>query len=282
VHHCLCGRIVGFGGAWASEFDQFSVGHHAGPSLLAAEDTATLDRIFEEAKSSIALEKNQDPIESKASEWVNEFGGGYQKDIAETAGDLLQHIDRDDSRFANSDFVQFMDKLKSRELEIDGDQVVNTAYPAGAGTWASEFNERADDYVESMWANEFGPQMGTERSWAEEFDIPNLNLEDQAVDWVQDWEKNVSDNVTQNMRNEAAVIYSHYRFVEENPFMDKSLEELNQLLRQEMPLSESILALEAKVTMDPKDAQGWTQLGSFLISIEWISIIFVWSFKGAP
>ncbi|KAI9221065.1 hypothetical protein BC828DRAFT_397727 [Blastocladiella britannica] len=257
---------------WASEFDRFAAAP-APPVHLTAEDTAALDRAFEQARESHDTASWADqyatanPTTGEA--WAEEFAAtaSDRESLARTAGELLEAVGAQadgNPKFSNSEFMKFMTQLRDREVEIEGDKVVNGSSAARDAEWATEFEGRSDDYVESMWAKEFGGQfMGNEADWAEDFDFANgpSGLLGDDTQWSKEFERLARGDPTLSAWNLDLPEYAQYEFEPANPFVRESIERLRQLPLHEMPLAEAILALEARVSMDPDDARAWALLG---------------------
>ncbi|KAJ2719483.1 hypothetical protein GGI07_005181, partial [Coemansia sp. Benny D115] len=107
-----------------------------------------------------------------------------QDDLAKTAAQILGSVrDTANPKFKKSEFFSFMQQLADGQATIKGDQVVTDAKgkQAEAGpTWASEFDQRAEDLINREAATRVGEESGTaytaefargmERNWAEEFE----------------------------------------------------------------------------------------------------------------
>ncbi|ORZ30634.1 hypothetical protein BCR44DRAFT_44605, partial [Catenaria anguillulae PL171] len=270
--------------AWAQEFNQ-SAALHAPPAVhLSAEETAALDRAFQEATEAAPPKSWEqefaDQEQKTAEQWTQEFTGtdAEKAQLSATAGELLESMGDalNDPKFSNSEFMKFMAQLRDQELTIEGDKVVpGEGSAAPGGGWAAEFAQRADKHVESMWAEEFGKQfMGNEADWAEDFDLGafGTGLEDgtsaaaqqggDAQAWAQEFDR-LAQQIDPSLKlwNMDLPEYAQYEFEPVNTFMSQSMDQLQALPIESMPLADAILALEATVTQDPTNARAWALLG---------------------
>ncbi|KAI9179603.1 hypothetical protein H9P43_004931 [Blastocladiella emersonii ATCC 22665] len=256
--------------AWAHEFQ--SAGP-AAPVELTAADTQALERAFEDARAAHATASWGDEFaqaeQAKADAWASEFATD-REELAKTAGELLEAVgDRahENPKFSNSEFLKFMGQLRDQEVTIEGDKVVENT----GGTWASDFSSRVDNYVESMWSKEFGNQyQGIEGDWAEDFDglaSFGTGLEDAAssVSWARQFDEMAAATGAPIERlaqwNMDLPEYAAYDFEPANAYLGQPVDQLRALPLATLPLAESILALEARVQADPRDAAAWTLLG---------------------
>ncbi|KAL7752952.1 hypothetical protein RI367_001403 [Sorochytrium milnesiophthora] len=158
---------------WAHEF---ASGPFQQPQI-SAETHAALDQAFEQARAQPQPQQwaqefgEQQEQQQQHDSWANEFAqqsstsDGDQ--LARTADSVLQSIETDDPRFSRSEFMEFMRKLRDREVVVEGDKVVQNTQPGGS--WADEFERQVDgDERGQMWASSFAHRL--ERDWAEDFD----------------------------------------------------------------------------------------------------------------
>ncbi|KAL7745954.1 hypothetical protein RI367_008734, partial [Sorochytrium milnesiophthora] len=146
---------------------------------ISAETHAALDQAFEQAREQVAQpqpqqwaqEFGEQQEQQQHDSWTNEFAqqsstsDGDQ--LARTADSVLQSIETDDPRFSQSEFMEFMRKLRDREVVVEGDKVVQNTQPGGS--WADEFKRQVvGDECGQMWTSSFAHRL--ERDWAEDFD----------------------------------------------------------------------------------------------------------------
>lgn len=187
-------------------------------------------------------------------------------------------------------------KLKSGELKIDGDRVIADSSATAGSNWATEFEQRIDDYIDrsglqtdptagTIWTEEYAKTI--EKDWAEEFmeDEQNQHLErdlhssEPLNDWLQEyeakmkelnfpvdeeWEKMQKEWNQQSSMDHVQSIdpaYQEYLFQSNNPYLNASISEIDRSASSLDDLRNSILALEAKVQLQPEDAVSWYLLG---------------------
>ncbi|KNE65261.1 hypothetical protein AMAG_10905 [Allomyces macrogynus ATCC 38327] len=261
--------------AWAQEFEQFQ--HHQRPVVLSAEDHAALDRAFQEARAAPTPPATWEAEfaqqqEAQAAQWIDEFQAAQpadatKSDLAKTAAELLNSVETDDPKFANSEFVKFMQKLRDEELTIEGDKVVEgKGKPAGTADWADQFQAHADGFVDSMWTKEFeqgaGTAQGIEADWAEQFDMPDFGAGMSDGDWFQEFQKAQAEMELYNSWDAQVPEYEEYQFEPANHFLSESPQALDAVPIEGLSLSDAILLLEARVAKNPADAHSWMLLGT--------------------
>ncbi|KAJ3359491.1 Peroxisomal membrane signal receptor PTS1 [Allomyces javanicus] len=263
--------------AWAQEFEQFQ--HHQRPVVLSAEDHAALDRAFQEARAAPAPPATWEAEfaqqqEAQAAQWIDEFQASQpadatKSDLAKTAAELLNSVETDDPKFANSEFVKFMQKLRDEELTIEGDKVVEGKGKSGTtagGDWADQFQAHADGFVDSMWTKEFeqgaGTAQGIEADWAEQFDMPDFGAGMSDGDWFQEFQKAQAEMELYNSWDAQVPEYEEYQFEPANHFLAEAPQALDAVAIEGLSLSDAILLLEARVAKNPADAHSWMLLGT--------------------
>ncbi|KAJ3219601.1 Peroxisomal membrane signal receptor PTS1 [Dinochytrium kinnereticum] len=226
-----------------------------------------------------------------------DISGDSKEALSKTAGLLLDIVENaSNPKFKSSKFLSFMKQIRDQELSIEGNKVVEAVKPvngaASALDWAQEFNPSV---TTQSWEEEFmlesGPsqkpvdfatefqqqQLNNSRSgeleWAEQFKqsegLVQRDLEDEAMenafqsymnpqlrkeearalDWETDW-ANIKPTTHQ----------FSYTFIPDNPYLSKPASVLQNMISHEN-LAESILALEALVQINSKDAGAWQSLG---------------------
>ncbi|KAI8814922.1 hypothetical protein BJ742DRAFT_784908 [Cladochytrium replicatum] len=271
--------------AWAEEFAQ----HHFNNPVLSAETEAAFEKAFEAAKSSTwEQEFSQDPAES----WVNEFVEQQQKELAvdatdskealaQTAGMLLDVVaGTTNPKFKNSKFLDFMKKLRDKEVAIEGNKVVEAA--GNSSSWANEFSQGAvGETSVSQWADEFQASAGP--NWVEEYEynegmapnrwgsefqsVSDMNPEDaaalsEAFARAEAEASAARETEQHNWFKAPSARFENYEFSQSNPYLPSSIPTAALTdSNSHRTLTEAILALEAAVQREPQNATAWHQLG---------------------
>ncbi|KAJ3117613.1 ATPase of 26S proteasome regulatory subunit 4 [Phlyctochytrium bullatum] len=235
--------------------------------------------------------------EASKETWAEEFSkiqnevdisGDSKEALAKTAGLLLDVVEKSaNPKFKSSKFLSFMKQIRDQELSIEGNKVVENIKPVtgpdSALDWAKEFN---GGVTTQSWEEEFNLETRQQPDLVREF----LRNQNGTSDWAQEFRLSENAGMSREtedledaynahfhaqVRNEEArvqewetdwanfqpssVPYS-YNFIQNNPFLSKSTEAL-QKVAAEGNLAESILALEALVQKDSKNAGAWQSLG---------------------
>ncbi|KAJ1557903.1 hypothetical protein HK096_004692, partial [Nowakowskiella sp. JEL0078] len=274
---------------WTQEFAQFqNSSQNHGIHDFGAEE---FEKAFEEAKRDVSWAGE---FASSEPSWAEEFveteknidisGLNSNEALARTAGILLDVVESSTNpKFKNSKFLGFMKQLKHKEVEIQGNEVVpveeiktdwaaeysNTAAKGSVQQWEDEFMEmEADDILapskveEDIWANQFfqsEEQRVAQSDWTDEFagEFAGTETDESAL-----WEslKDKWDEVNDNSIRSTDPRFENYEFAAENPYLNQPLEFLENQ-NGHRNLTESILALEAAVQLNPHNAANWHALG---------------------
>eukprot|EP01125_Pyxidicula_operculata_P006415 TRINITY_DN2225_c0_g1_i2.p1 TRINITY_DN2225_c0_g1~~TRINITY_DN2225_c0_g1_i2.p1 ORF type:complete len:704 (-),score=174.46 TRINITY_DN2225_c0_g1_i2:125-2236(-) len=244
-----------FEGAWARNT---SPGVHHRPDVKSSSWTNEFyeqDHEFED----IYAEKNPESKEWSES-FIKEEEEYNNKNFSADATwqDLARQASTiNDPKLQNSQFIQFINKMATGDIKIENGSVVETTpvekmaneFLAGERnrqSWVSEFDEE-EEFKEwdDSWKNKFS------RSWANEFTDTNFDNDEDLVDHYS--------NVWENLRKEES---NGYNFQEQNEFLsdpeayNKGLELFNA-----GDIPKAILAFEAAVAQNDKDANAWCKLG---------------------
>ncbi|KAJ3287708.1 Peroxisomal membrane signal receptor PTS1 [Borealophlyctis nickersoniae] len=185
---------------WAEDFSQFV--HEPTADPLHHEREAEFERAFEEAKQQASWEAEF--AKGDSQNWIEEFntqqeadinGGDVNEALSKTAGMLLDVVDHSSNpKFKSSKFMDFMKKLRDREVAVEGNKVVEQKTPFGqAGDWASEFG---NSIPAGAWEEEFtgmatgGVERGPE-AWADQFSA------EQGGDWATEFGHALGQNWTE-------------------------------------------------------------------------------------
>ncbi|RKP27022.1 hypothetical protein SYNPS1DRAFT_27309, partial [Syncephalis pseudoplumigaleata] len=188
---------------WQAEFAQFEANH---PQLQQALHDPALqeqfEKAFDEAGQDVAWEsefvKQQQP-----ANWAEEFTqkeqdgteGDSRAALAATAGQVVDIVNESSNpKFKQSNFLQFMRRLRDQEVVVEGNKVVEQHAPvdhatATSSTWSSEFAQQQQQQPQSTstrWTQEFtggSGEHGTQQSqaWAGEF---AATRNDTAENWA--------------------------------------------------------------------------------------------------
>ncbi|OZJ06289.1 hypothetical protein BZG36_00805 [Bifiguratus adelaidae] len=163
--------------------------------------------------------------------------------------------------------------------EFGHQQLDHRSEPIQNNDWATEFQSAVskDSVHDHDWVTDFARDMGlTDRyemgkgdelnDWVSQYrqNIEHLRTA-QDTEWdsmQKDWEKYSPDKGL-GYRADAPE-YATYQFTSDNPFLNMTPAQLDKTLQsaqENMHLAESILALEAKLQLDPQDATSWFSLG---------------------
>ncbi|KAJ3396344.1 hypothetical protein HDU92_003403 [Lobulomyces angularis] len=289
---------------WNTEFQTFQAHHQ---NLVVLGD-AEMEKAFERAQghsweqefiTENSWEKEFEKQQlAEAEDWADEYQQTFHIDSASDKDALhrtathLHNIMQTSSnpKFQNSNFSLFLNKIKERQVEIEGNNIVDVdsatkitndenftsealELPQNlANKWAQNFNgtqvksgEWEEDFLmeqhassSSNWATEYhesGPEYDWNSrndniSWVDEFNGISLNAKDETLTWNEEFQNSVTRKGPSNL----------YPFTKNNLFLNQSIDSLQQLSTKSH-LSESILSLEALVQMEPNNAQCWYQLG---------------------
>ncbi|KAJ3106414.1 Peroxisomal membrane signal receptor PTS1 [Phlyctochytrium planicorne] len=252
---------------------------------------------FDKQENGWAHEFNE---QNNNSSWAEEFEasqkeiditGSSNEALSKTAGLLLDIVENSTNpKFKNSKFLGFMKQIRDQELSIEGNKVVETVKPVGSALdWAKEFNSSVttQSWEEEFsmdskppapadFASEFLQQHRPKDSWAHEFSLsenagpaemedreaqamedafqsymnPQMRKEEaRALEWENDW-----GNFTPQQQN------YDYTFIANNPYVNRPVD-VQEKAAKHGNLAESILALEAILQRDEKNAEAWQSLG---------------------
>nr|CAG4640820.1 EOG090X054E [Eulimnadia texana] len=204
--------------------------------------------------------------------------------LAQTATEVIKNIGGD-PKFANSEFLQFMQKISSGEETL--------GMSGSKANWADEFLQspeglNADRTVGEDWVKDF---VGTSQNdladeWTREFtntdsaevfrnvtgtvnDIGG-STEDFWKQLEQDWQKVAEENPDYGfLKEQKSQNQTEYTFEKENPFENASDPfSLAVKKREEGDLPAAILLFEAALKKDPQHANAWELLGLSLAENE--------------
>ncbi|KAG0226333.1 hypothetical protein BGX31_007348 [Mortierella sp. GBA43] len=171
---------------WQAEFTAFEQQHGG---LTHTFENEAFERAFEDAKK-VSEWESDFQAENAPKTWADEFTAQEgitmtdqesKEALAKTAGLLLDSVDtQNNEKFKNSSFMQFMKRLRDREVAIEGNKLVEQATPVGAPAtddWATSFHQQQGKGKEKAadWAADFATstqqQQQTDGStWSTEFE----------------------------------------------------------------------------------------------------------------
>ncbi|KAK9799703.1 hypothetical protein WJX73_000203 [Symbiochloris irregularis] len=198
---------------------------------------------------------------------------------------LADTLSRDaNPKFQNSKFLQFVSKMSRGEIILEDNQAKEQARPH-VDHWAHEFRDANTDDLEAVWKE--STQMGgpleregqVHERWAREFgheaaDAPAHDWADEFANGVaapftadgtdvDAWADEFEAHAGQFSQAAASTSHGEYVFSPNNPFAKdlNSLQKGRELFRKGL-LSEAVLALEAEVQRNPRNAEAWRLLGT--------------------
>ncbi|KAI8048713.1 hypothetical protein BDF22DRAFT_702401 [Syncephalis plumigaleata] len=188
---------------WQAEFTQFEATHHHDVQSSLNNDPALqeqFEKAFDEAGQDVQWE-NEFTQQNKEASWAEEFNDGLATDgdsraaLAATAGQVVDIVNESSNpKFKQSNFLQFMRRLRDQEVVVEGNKVVEqhaptTSWsnefsqqqqqqqqPSKATNWSEEFTAdtvettRNHSQHDNRWANEFAKEDNSKHdSWAASF-----------------------------------------------------------------------------------------------------------------
>jgi len=244
---------------------------------LPANPNVEMEAAFAQAEMEAAFAEAQNPLAQD------------QTDLAQAAQMVEMLRTSGNPKFANSQFVSFIDKVSKGDLQFKDNTVVNregqevdwdSLYDSAAATATDADRQELDQ----LWQAASGAQSSLENAWAQA-DGSSLEelwkgagaegMEDiwrmAAEEGMQDLQEQAwslsdpalnMDRVWQNSNTE-------YQFQKENSYLDSDspLAEAQRLLREGRD-REALLALEAEVQRNPESSEGWRQLGQLYAELD--------------
>ncbi|KAI9598250.1 hypothetical protein BDF19DRAFT_227097 [Syncephalis fuscata] len=180
---------------WESEFSKFEEVHHDGHQLNNPELQEQFEKAFEQAGQDVNWESEF--TKQQESNWAEEFDkevngdGDSRAALAATAGQVVDIVNESSNpKFKQSNFLQFMRRLRDQEVVVEGNKVVEQHAPntSATGSWSAEFAQKSTD-----WSNEFATtpskpdQTG---NWAHEFNGEASTSAQPAANWTSEFAKN--------------------------------------------------------------------------------------------
>ncbi|KAL7749713.1 hypothetical protein RI367_004941 [Sorochytrium milnesiophthora] len=99
-----------------------------------------------------------DPAFQQARQFAQQSSTSDGDQLARTADSVLQSIETDDPRLSRSEFMEFMRKLRDREVVAEGNKMVHNMQPGGL--WADEFEQQMHvDERGQMWVCDIGASL---------------------------------------------------------------------------------------------------------------------------
>lgn len=223
-------------------------------------------------------------------DWANEFEKHQESTftnndtLSKTAGALADIVSSSDNiKFKNSKFLEMLEQLRTKEMAIEGDKLVmqipatlsshQMAQEFMAGKistsgWEEEmhFNMNNQDLANAPprnWQDQNAPRTWSEDSMGNNMNDFNTQRGDVShdMDWTGEFRSRLGlvdlDNPIEEAREDPI---SYYAFRPNNPFVALSPA---SLITPEFHhnLTESILAYEALVQIEPRNARAWYDLG---------------------
>ncbi|KAF9972379.1 hypothetical protein BGZ73_004528 [Actinomortierella ambigua] len=182
-------------GSWQAEFQAFEQAHGGIDHSLPPEQIAAFEKAFEEAKQ-VSEWESEFKTENPGS-WAEEFAEAQTTDassreaLAKTAGMLLDSVDpAANAKFKNSNFMNFMRRLRDQEVAIEGNKLVEQTTPvASTGSWANEFNAQQPTLDK-------GKGKASDGDWAKEFEGDSIQTEGlQGSTWANEFEKRIEQYI---------------------------------------------------------------------------------------
>ncbi|KAI8930331.1 hypothetical protein BC831DRAFT_440121 [Entophlyctis helioformis] len=206
-------------GGWASEFQMHHHEAAAAHDPLHPEMARHFDEAFERAKEAVSWE-NQFASEAAPASWDAEFeqlqsaqretvidADSVPDAMSKTADLLLDIVSKSTNpKFKESRFVDFIQKLRDKEIAIEGNKVVEQIAPAsGSKSWADDFmsTHGAAPKPAASWEEDFAalhpqqplaPQSAEFGDWAQEFASSGGQLDAEA-DWAKQFAGTSSDGI---------------------------------------------------------------------------------------
>lgn len=144
---------------------------------------------------------------AQEEDWATEFAEkeGINEDatnndaLARTAAMLLDSVDiNDNPKFKNSQFMSLMQKLRDREVHVEGDKMVETGKNA-SGDWSTEFNGQRQQ-IHQQQQQQQGPVDARSKDWLDDF-IPHAGSEQSGSMWSTDFAKKMERGWTEQFQN---------------------------------------------------------------------------------
>uniref|UniRef100_A0A6T6AR05 Uncharacterized protein n=1 Tax=Compsopogon caeruleus TaxID=31354 RepID=A0A6T6AR05_9RHOD len=178
----------------------------------------------------------------------------------------LRHFDGENEQFIEDQVNEFMSSFNPNEMAggVLDDEVLRSMQDMSIGQGElkqdhvaqdtdAEHNNLADEFLTQEWATEFG---NTDFSWAEEFRQQERTWAEEFAEEEDSYEADLREYLGHDSGE------GDYEFDEDNPYLGNP-EAMNYALRflKEGDLAEAILALEAVVKAEPRNAVAWHLLG---------------------
>lgn len=255
-----------------------------------ASSSVDMEAAFQQSQMEAAFREGQEAAAQEAQ--VTDNG-----DLGQAAQMVEMLRNSGNPKFANSQFVDFIDRVSKGDLQfrentvidregnqVDWDSLYDTAAATASdqerreleGLW--EASGRPEDLGELSRAwGETMPQMpqgaDLERLWQ---DAGQASMEDAwrfaegpgADALEQAWLGNEEFNMDQ-VWNHGSGKGAEYKFQEDNPYLDSAdpLAEAQRLIREGRD-REAVLALEAEVQRNPESSEGWRMLGQLFAELD--------------
>lgn len=258
---------------------------------------ADMDAAFQEAQMEAAFkEADMEAAFAEAQQATSD-----EADLAQAAQMVEMLRNSGNPKFANSQFVSFIDKVSKGDLKFqentvvdrDGNQVDwDTLYDTAAATasdvekseldnlWAASSSKDAggleqawkdaDPQLEEMWkaAASSGGGVDLESLWQ------GANMSDLAEAWRMAGDDPEAAFLEQAWGGEGGLDEAwnksaEYQFQSDNQYLDAAdpLAEAQRLLREGRD-REALLALEAEVQKNPESSEGWRLLGQLYAELD--------------
>ncbi|ORX62994.1 TPR-like protein [Hesseltinella vesiculosa] len=231
---------------------------HQTPVSMTEHDKIAFEQAFDDAAKQ--MEKEQPAAQE---DWASEFAEKERAEtenndaLARTAAMLLDSVNvNDNPKFQKSQFMSLMQKLRDREVHVEGDNLVETKGKgkAASSDWASDFQHQQpvtqqqqqqqqgeqqgrdwmDDYLAhagdpqsgNMWSADFAKKM--ERGWTEQQagdQQQDLSEEDmqklygkgtEFQDWVEQYNHNIAHLKTSQDKDWDSMQKDWDRFADEH------------------------------------------------------------------
>eukprot|EP00727_Mastigamoeba_balamuthi_P002550 m51a1_g12292 putative peroxisome biogenesis protein 5-like (694) ;mRNA; f:310884-313092 len=164
--------------------------------------------------------------------------------------------DIQDPQLRATEFMKFMRKVASGEVELRGSDFVQQQQQQQGGEWAAEFagqQREAPGAPASAWATEYADALGA----------PGQREQDEADVWADEYHAGTAGRQDAAALAAAAGPGSYvFSAAASNPYFgNPHAMQRGKALYEEGHAAEAVLALEAEVQQNPGNAEAWRMLG---------------------
>ncbi|ELT95480.1 hypothetical protein CAPTEDRAFT_220978 [Capitella teleta] len=229
-------RPIDAGAEWSQEFLAHRQPHLGQPhnQIVPADNRWARDYLDHHTEAKVWSDDYEKELFDD-KKWAEEYND--KGELARSAGDLLSMAN--DPKFANSEFMKFMKRIRDGEVTIENNQEKSLA-----DKWADEFAENgaADNIADADFWDKLQQQ------WS---DMAKDDTEG-SHPWLSDYNDFQAD-----------AMYKDYKFEDENPLRDHPdpfREGLERLKSGD--ISNAVLLFEAAVQKTPEHSEAWQYLGT--------------------